>query len=1291
MKVIPFQPTGSRWTPEQWQAIHAGGDHVLVAAAAGSGKTAVLVERIIRIITSPEQPVDVDRLLVATFTKAAADEMKHRIRDALELVLIDHPDSDHLRKQIALIHQSSITTLHSFCLSVVQRYYHRVSLDPGFRIANEIEAELLRQDIMEDLFEHYYSDSEPDSPFWGLLDRFGGERSDAALFSLIQRMYDFSRSHPFPEEWLRNNAQMFREFDGINDIWTTAIVADVQLELDSMVGLLEEAMRIACLPGGPAPYVDTIQEELSSLSLLRDTSEGNSWDSIFEMLQTISFGKLKPCKSSEVDNDLKEQAQSLRKSAKTQLEDIQKQLFTRTLNEYKTELIETAPLMDMLVELILAFGAQYTAAKTDKRLVDFSDLEHYCLQILCEGRTEDGQLIPAPPAMAYREHFVEVLLDEYQDTNQVQEAILQLISKAEQGNRFMVGDVKQSIYRFRLADPGIFMSKYKAYRTESSGIAIDLARNFRSRNEIVDGVNYVFRQIMQERAAEIDYDQQAELVYGANYPESSNGIERSAIDIFLLRRTDEAADGVEEVDQPTVDLQEDEDQVDSMELETAELEARFISLKIRELLGFDGKPFYMTDKETGNPRPVTYRDIVILLRATRQWAPILVEQLRLAGIPAYAELSGGYFEATEVDVMLSLLKVIDNPYQDIPISGVLRSPIVGLTAEQLACIRLQDKSAPFYEAVLGFMRLEVTPDQLIRNKLSAFLQQLELWRTESRQGDLSELLWRIYQTTGYFDYIGGLPGGTQRQANLKALYDRARQFEATSLRGLFRFLRFIKRMQDNGGDLGAAKVMGEQEDVVRIMSIHKSKGLEFPIVLVAGMSKQFNLKDMQGDFQMHKELGFAPKIVDPIMRTSYPSLPYLAIRRRSRLESLAEEMRILYVALTRAREKLILIGSTRNPERLLGKWSASLKQSELPLPTYMLTQAKTYLDWIGPAVLRHRDLTAICQSWALGHSQLFNAEKERSRWSMVVVPLSEMLHWQEAAVTRMYEDNARLAAVAQFEPVQASVSSSVLILPSVQAEAIQREQTVQERLEWQYKYTQATMYYSKTSVTELKRLREQEVSDVDEQVIDIHAGKSDGASDPAAHSAPTYQAATLRRPKFMESQAMNAAERGTVYHAVMQHIPLVTPMNSQVVEHTLERLARMEIVREDQLEAIRPDIILDFFHTDIGQRLLVSTHVQREVPFSYGLPVDELHPDAIQELGEEIVLIQGVIDCLFEEQGELVLLDFKTDAVRGEPAVIAQKYRIQIELYTKAIEAITGKKVKLKCLYFFDGSHLISM
>ena len=1286
MSLIPSQPIDSRWTTEQWQAIHANGDHVLVAAAAGSGKTAVLVQRIIRIVTSVDQPVDVDRLLVATFTKAAADEMRHRIRDALEKELIDHPDSVHLRKQLALIHQSSITTLHSFCLSVVQRYYHRVPLDPGFRIANEIEAELLRQDVLEDLFEDYYSECEPDSPFWGLLDRFGGERSDLALYSLIQRMYDFSRSHPFPEEWLKHHAQLFREFDGEGDIWTSGILADVQLELEGIVGVLEEALRIARLPGGPAPYVENLHEEWPNLSLLCDTSEGNSWQNMYDMLQTIGFGKLKPCKSSEVDKDLQDQVKSLRDQAKKQLQDIKEQLFTRTLDEYKLELMHAAPFMDMLVELILTFGARYASAKADKRLVDFSDLEHYCIRILCDGRREDGQLIPAPPALAYKDHFVEVLIDEYQDTNQVQEAILQLISQADQGNRFMVGDVKQSIYRFRLADPGIFMGKYRTYRAEATGVAIDLARNFRSRSEIVNGVNFVFRQIMQERAAEIDYDRQAELVYGANYPDSHNGNERSAIDVYLLRRTEERA---EEDPEQAIQLGEDDSpREEAFELETAELEARFISLKIKELLGFEGKPFYMTDKDTGNPRPVTYRDIVILLRATRQWAPVLVEQLRLAGIPAYAELSGGYFEATEVDVMLSLLKVIDNPYQDIPITGILRSPIVGLTAEQLACIRLQDKSAPFYEAVLQFARLEVTPDPDIQVKLLAFLQQLETWRTESRQGDLSELLWRIYRTTGYYDYIGGLPGGTQRQANLKALYDRARQYESTSLRGLFRFLRFIKRMQDNGGDLGAAKVMGEQEDVVRIMSIHKSKGLEFPVVFVAGMSKQFNLKDMQGDFQLHKELGFAPKIVDPILRTSYPSLPYLAIRRRSRLESLAEEMRILYVALTRAREKLILIGSTRNPERLLSKWSASLTQHELVLPTYMLTQAQTYLDWIGPAVLRHPSLSHIREEWGLSDSQLVDVNQEPSRWTMTVVPLNEMIAWQEAAVTQLIEDSRRLAAVSEWEPVETSTSSSMLILPRAQEEAVLRDETVQGRLEWQYKYMQASTYYSKTSVTELKRLMEQAARADTDLDADITAGTYISAVELAQRNKTTL----LRRPKFMESQGMNAAERGTVYHSVMQHIPLISKqVDDDLVGKTLQHLVSKQVIREDQHMVIRPEIISEFFRMDIGQRLLAASHVQREVPFSYGLPVEELHAEASREVGREIILIQGVIDCLFEEEDGLVLLDFKTDAVRGNPSLVADRYRIQIDLYAKAIEAITGKIVKEKVLYFFDGPHLILM
>ena len=1278
------KPMDSQWTDDQWEAIITRGDNILVAAAAGSGKTAVLIERILRLITSEQQPVDVDRLLVATFTKAAADEMRHRMREALEKRLLQDPDSAHVRRQLALIHRASFTTLHSFCMDVISRYAHQLPLDPSFRVANETEAELLRQDAIEELFEQAYSEYEPDNPFWGLLDRYGGERSDDAIYSLVMRLYDYSRSHPFPDQWLNDCAEQFGLFEPTDDnAIAVHIIQDTKLVLEGVQQLLMDAYNGACSPGGPHAYAETIMEELVMTGRLLALAESGQWDELYNAFQNAAFGRLKPAKGDDLDASKVEAVKSLRDKAKKQLADTSSTLFSRPPAELALEMTELTPYMKALVALVIQFGERYAAAKTAKRLVDFSDLEHYCLQLLCEGVAEDGTLLPTRAALDYQEQFEEVLIDEYQDTNQVQEAVLSLISRSNPGNRFMVGDVKQSIYRFRLADPGIFLAKYKAYRnndTSLSGAAIDLSRNFRSRSQVVDGVNYIFKQLMEERAAEITYDEKAELVYGAGYPDSPAGAESAAVDMYLVHRNGAEQSAAAAEDGDTADSSEDE----GYELETAELEARLIAMRIKELVGSgDNPPFQVVaDRASGTFRNVTYRDIVILLRATQAWSPVFIEQLRAAGIPAYAELSTGYFEAVEVDVMLSLLKIIDNPLQDIPLAGVLRSPIVGLSAEQLAQIRLANRSAPFFEALQTYLSSETnaTSDVAIRSKLTTFMALLEQWRQEARNGALSDLLWRIYRETGYFDYVGGLPGGTQRQANLKALYDRSRQFEATSLHGLFRFLRFIERMQDSGGDLGAAKALGEQEDVVRIMSIHKSKGLEFPVVFVAGMAKMFNQRDLSGDFLLHKELGFGPLIVDPSLRVSYPSAAALAIKRKLRMEMLAEELRILYVALTRAKEKLILIGTTRNIEQQFAKWQAALREKELLLPAHLVTSARSYLDWVGPAVLRHPSLHALRGAWKLPETSLLTPQA--SQFQVHIISQSRMLSWQEAAAGRQAGDEARMARIAALEPVELTPSAGFMLPESALRELAERSQSVADRLAWMYPFAEAERYYSKTSVTEVKRM--QELTQLAENEA-APAAPLPGLS----QAAPAISKASFRRPRFMTEVRMTAAERGTVYHAVMQQLPLQPIMDASHVKATIGRMVALEMLSEKQAEAIDISPIVDFFQTDIGQRLLRSAHVRKEQPFSYGLRVSDLHPEASPEVGQETVLIQGVIDCLFEEEDGLVLLDYKTDKIIGSPEQAAAKYETQLALYAIAIQAIVGREIKQKVLYFFDGAHLV--
>ncbi|MCY9509154.1 helicase-exonuclease AddAB subunit AddA [Paenibacillus larvae] len=1370
------KPPGSTWTDDQWNAITGKGKSMLIAAAAGSGKTAVLVERIIRRISDEREPADVDRLLVATFTKAAASEMKERIREALEKELLKRPQSPHLRRQLALMGRANITTLHSFCLDVIRRHFASIHLDPVFRISGETETELMRQDVLEELMEEYYENSAEDSPFWKLVDSFGGEHSDSGLVRLVQKLYDESRSHPWPDYWLKEMADLFgppspvypesdqepdhmalseirlamdeaaaavetaglypvrvtenretqakekpetetrREGPDLS-LWQQSILHDVLLELKGAKNLLQQAKLWTEAPGGPLPYLATLDSDLELINTLLEAAE-NSWEAAYRAFQTAVFGKLKPCRGDDLDKELQEAVKQARNEVKDAVFRIKEEIFTRTQEEYKDELKRTAPVLHHLVRLVIDFAERYQQSKADKGLVDFADLEHYCLAILRSEESTPERMIPSSAALDYQEQFAEVLLDEYQDTNRVQESIVSLISKEAPGNRFMVGDVKQSIYRFRLAEPGLFLSKYKSYTTsgEGEGKRVDLARNFRSRRQVVDAVNFLFRQIMQESVGEIAYDIRAELVTGANYPETGQDL---SVEMMLVDRSAEEQDeftakgfGEDEAEPEMASEPATSLEFEAAELETAQLEARAIALKIRRLLGTEEgvRPFQVFDKRTGELRPATFRDIVILLRATQQWAPVLMEELKQQGIPAYADLNTGYFSATEVEIMLSLLKTIDNPAQDIPFAAVLRSPVVQLNADDLAQIRIAGPGLSFYDAAYLYANGQTAEGALsqaiqpavswsfkpeVQQKLLLFLDRLESWRSEARQGALADLIWNIYRETGFYDYVGGMPGGLQRQANLRALYDRARQYESTSLRGLFRFLRFVERMKETGGDLGTARSLGEQEDVVRIMSIHKSKGLEFPVVFVAGLAKIFNQRDTSGSFLIHKELGFGPKYLDPDLRVSYPTLPMLAIRRRMKLELLAEEMRVLYVALTRAREKLFLLGTVKSADKLLSSWSRYLGLGTWSLPDDEVARARSYLDWIGPSLIRHRDAEGWRKRIGLEGAKLSpSLAGDPSVWSFTI--LSPSLLSQNLA--------EELKADLQQDRLESLRSGR-----EVQLLAEQWRKTLDERLYWKYPFEAAAHVFAKTSVSEMKQRnehglnsREGAVPAIDWDIVQTGSGillplgmrpqvRKDRKMSPQAVPG-TIQTSLKKRPRFMEEKKPTPAERGSVVHAVMQNMPLHETPTLSSVRQTLDKMLRLELLTTAQCETVPEEEILQFFQTSVGKRMVKADWVKREVPFSLGLPAPEVYPDIGYNGARDIVLIQGIIDCLFEDEEGLVMLDYKTDAVwQNDLEKLKDRYRLQLQLYARAVEEIWKRAPRQKYLYFFDGAHIVEL
>lgn len=1283
------KPEGSTWTDDQWEAIVTGGQNVLVAAAAGSGKTAVLVERIIRKISSN---TDVDRLLVATFTKAAAAEMKDRIRLALEKELERKPDSEHLRRQLALMGRASITTLHSFCLDVIRRYYPLIGLDPGFRIANETESELMRLDVLDELFEHKYGDESGDGgAFFMLADRYGGERGDEPLYQLVQGLYDFAQSHPWPAHWLRETAKAY-EVGSIEELeqseWIACLRTDILLSIEGAVAQLRQAMELTRLPAGPAPYAEALEEDLSLVLGLLDMVQTTSWRHWGESFRMAEFGKLKAMRGDDYDKELQAQAKELRDGAKKLVSGLSDELFGRDAEEFVEELRELAPLMRTLSELVISFGERYEAAKRAKGLLDFGDLEHYCLRILRDASSTPDRLIPSVAALDYQRLFDEILLDEYQDTNMVQEAIVSLIEQPGKGNRFMVGDVKQSIYRFRLAEPNLFLAKYKAYqnraaseaaagdeRSTSEGQRIDLARNFRSRREVVDGVNGVFRAIMREKVAEMDYDTRAELVCGASYPEPLQPGSCSVQFAVLDRGT--AADEEElDIGTESEDSGEEESRsaaaAELAELKVAQLEARWIAAQLRELTDTG---YQVYDGRKKAYRPFQWRDAVILLRATQAWSPILIEELQQQGISAYAELSTGYFEATEVETMLSLLRVIDNPNQDIPLAAALRSPLFGMTAAELARIRILSPSASYYDAVLYAAGAESFAAES-KLKLASFLNRLDRWRAEARQGPLADLLWSIYRETGYYDFVGGLPGGAQRQANLRALHDRARQYEATSFRGLFRFLRFIERMRESGGDLGTAGALGEGEDVVRIMSIHKSKGLEFPVVFVAGLGKLFNQQDMRSSFLKHKALGFGPRHVDPELRISYPTLPFLAIRRKLRMETLAEEMRILYVALTRPKEKMFLVGTVSDAAKAMTRWEQA-RDGNGELSDYRIAAARSFIDWLGPI--------AVSQLAPAVHESVDHTGSEPRIWEAQIMPAALFSGEAAAALDETSDDSAGIIVNERLQ----AVTSLALI------DGVPEVPDLRDRLDWQYPYQSADGIPAKTSVTEMKRLHAEATEDaaiwegIQEQAEPENRNDNGKTDNKGSGGSYTLR---LRRPSFMEEKSLTAAERGSVHHLLMQHVPLNLPVNAELLNETLTRMLERKLLTAKQAEAIDLPSILAFYESEVGARLLRATWVKREVPFSCMFPASRVYARPDRELDSEPILIQGVIDCLFQDEQGVVLLDYKTDRIyMKDGGSAAERHRFQLELYAEAIEATLERKVDELYLYFFDGAQFVKL
>lgn len=1209
------------FTPQQQRVIDTRNCNILVSAAAGSGKTAVLVERIIRMITeeNAEERVDIDRLLIVTFTQAAAAQMRERISEAIEQRLAGQgesgqPENEHLQRQATLLHNAQITTIDSFCLFVLRNNFNDIGLDPGFRVANEGEVKLLKRDVLTALLEDYFEAQ--DEIFHRLVESFSPSGSEKPLAEQLLKIYEFAMSFPWPEEWLEGCAA--QTYDLVEDLekspWMQEILQDCKTILKDHKNMIKRAKMICLEPDGPYMYEAVLEDDairIDEVLSVLEQKDGEKLQAVYQAMSNIAFARLPSKKDDSVSVQKREQIKSIRQSIKESVLQVRERFFYQEPKEQLANLQGCEEMVKKLIELTLAFRERFQEAKRDKNIIDFQDMEHMALQILVHR--QDGRNEPTAAAVEYRNYFAEVMIDEYQDSNLVQEALLGSISGEAEGryNRFMVGDVKQSIYKFRLARPELFLEKYHTYSTEGGNCQrIDLHKNFRSRNEVIDCVNLVFSKIMGHQLGKVEYDDQAALYPGASYEEGSDAV----TELMLYDREGDKSGNVKEQ------------------------EARMVAGRIKELVGH----FLVTDKESGLLRPAAYRDIVILLRSNQGWDDVFTSVLREEGIPVYAASKTGYFSTPEIQTLLHFLRIIDNPMQDIALFCVLKSGIGGFTDEELAAMKgaypeqacATEKQACFYEMFTAYQG-----EPSLCEKRDRFMDLLNTYRDRVHDTTIARLLRMILTETGYGYLIGALPGGEQRQANVEMLLAKAADFEQTSYYGLFHFIRYMEQMEKYEIDYGEANIQEENADTIRIMSIHKSKGLEFPICFVSGLNKRFNRMDVNRPLLMDVDYGIGAEYVDVALRLRQSTLKKNAVSRKLLLEAQGEELRVLYVALTRAKEKLIMTGAvtdleTSSQQALLWRTAADGR-----LPFTMLAEASGYLDWILPAVLKEEAvrLKRYTQESLIGAAVREEAKSEQNRLRL-----------------------------------QAAVTAGV---KTVLADSLQ------ERFSFQYQHQDLENLYTKTTVSELK--------------------KSGMQGDGEAAELFQEEEVIPYVPRFMEKkEAVSATARGSAYHRVMElldfaKMPFITKAQDKAVLEAwlLAQMEQQEAagrLSQSYKESVNVKKAAGFLRSDLAERMRTAEQagvLYREQAFVLGIPANRLQP---QFPSDEIVLVQGIIDVYFEEEDYLVVADYKTDRVaRAEE--LCQRYQVQLDYYAEALCRLTGKPVREKIIYSFALGTQISL
>lgn len=1267
---------GMKFTEDQQRVIDLRNCNILVSAAAGSGKTAVLVERIVELVSGSgcdsARAVDIDRLLIVTFTNAAAAQMRERITKALSDRVEAEPDNEHIKKQLMLIHNAKIMTIHSFCLYLIKNHFNDIGLDPDFRTADEGEIRLLKQEVLSELLEEQFALGRQE--FTDCVEYFAYDGREKRLEELIERLYTFSGSYPFPEKWLRQHrmdyhVETFEEL--VKTEWFAGMMQEISALLQECKEQEKAALKMCEEPDGPYFYaaeleqdqelIAGLEQELASVvqtasepeqsvaSAEMDSSVAkDAFEALAARVQGISYARMAPKKDDSVSAEKRELVKAMRERVKSLLGTLSEKYFASGPKQWLAECRQADAALCELVDLALLFGERLTEKKREKNLLDFEDMEHLALQILLKEE-ENGQMVPSDTALEYREQFVEILIDEYQDSNLVQEFLLQSISGEDDGrfNRFMVGDVKQSIYKFRLARPELFLEKFATYQKEDGNcVRVDLKQNFRSRHEVTDCVNDLFLQLMHRELGGVEYDADAALYPAAQFPEADG----------------EAADAREK----DVALGGEEKQGSAVPVSTAceasiarspyepelciaaisgekgedpkELEAKMIAGKIREIVG----KLLVRDSESGQLRPARYQDIVILLRTTSGWDETFKKILEENAIPVFVTSKTGYFAATEVQTVLNFLRVLNNPLQEIPLFGVLKSVLFGFSDAQLATLRALDETGKrcLYDCVklaagegesvegsVGYGSGSNGADASLREKCCSFLSFLNRYREYAVYLPIHKLMEQFLEETGYLYTVSALPGGVQRRINVEMLLTRAESFEKTSYSGLFHFIRYMEQLEKYDIDYGETGASDENADVVRIMSIHKSKGLEFPVCFVSGLSKRFNRQDSVAPVLMDMDLGLAIDWVDPTARIRHTTLKKNVLARKLNADSMGEELRVLYVALTRAEEKLILTGTCK--EDKLPREDAV--QGAYGYSALRLQEASSYYDLVLPAWQSVGRRLQICTQ-----EELLQAELVRASLG--------------------YNSRQKLFEEAGKEPEAAELALC-------------------ERLQKPYAHENLAGLFVKTTVSELKK---------------------EGMQEEAAEGLTLFpeEEVVPYLPQFVREQeeTVSGTTRGSAYHRLLEIFPFERQetWTAAKIRTVIEECKADRRLSEEYAAAINVYKIRAFLQTPLAARMAKaarSNRLHREQPFVLGLSANRLNTDFPED---ETVLIQGIIDVYLEEEDGIVLADYKTDLVK-DPKELILRYRVQLDYYEEALVRLTGKCVKEKLIYSFGLEQEITL